>query len=275
MSKVTLNGQVVSDDDLWVYKFFKMSAFSPDIVRQAIANNPPGEALEVEINSVGGSVFAGFEIYSMLLTAPCETVAIVQSLAASSASIIMAGCQKVMVSPVAQVMIHLPSLSVQGNRDDLKQGVKMLDSVTQSILNGYVTHCKGKSDRAQLEKLMQAESWIHAKQAVELGLADGILGVNVDIPSKVVDIFDSIGSGIRALAGNGVESMSADSLIAKYEQLVRDGAEAVPGHPVSPDAPGPGADPPPADDPAQDQQNNDWRDQARLDIELARHTNIF
>ena len=53
MSKVTLNGYVVASEDLWVYDFFGISAFSPATVRQALADNPEGEELEVEINSGG------------------------------------------------------------------------------------------------------------------------------------------------------------------------------------------------------------------------------
>ena len=204
MSKVSLSGVVIPSDDQWLYDWFGVSAFSPATVRQALENNPEGEELEVEINSGGGSVFAGFEIYSLLYAAKCPTVAIVQSLAGSAASTVMSGCKRVLMTPVAQVMIHLPSSYVEGNQDDMKHEAKVLESITQSILNGYLVHCGGKSDRAKLEKLMHSESWITAQEAVELGLADGILGDDESAGQISATIVNSVGSGIRALANSNL-----------------------------------------------------------------------
>ena len=64
--RITLNGLVVASDDQWLYDWFDIEAFSPGVVRRALEDNPEGEDLELEINSGGGSVFAGFEIYSLL-----------------------------------------------------------------------------------------------------------------------------------------------------------------------------------------------------------------
>ena len=61
-----LNGEVVGDQDLWLYQFFEVPAFSPQTIRTAVEENPEGEDLVLEINSGGGSVFAGFEMYSVL-----------------------------------------------------------------------------------------------------------------------------------------------------------------------------------------------------------------
>ena len=68
--RITLNGLVVASGDQWLYDWFGVEAFSPAVVRQALADNPEGEALEVELNSPGGSVFAGFELYSLLREGP-------------------------------------------------------------------------------------------------------------------------------------------------------------------------------------------------------------
>ena len=55
--RVTLNGEVVSDDYQWLYDYFEIAAFSPGVIRQALRDNPEGEELVLEINSIGGSVF--------------------------------------------------------------------------------------------------------------------------------------------------------------------------------------------------------------------------
>lgn len=280
MSKVTLNGFVVPSDDQWLYDWFGIAAFSPAVVRQALENNPEGEELEVEINSGGGSVFAGFEIYSLLYAAKCSTVAIVQSLAGSAASTVMSACKRVLVSPVAQVMIHLPSSYAEGNQNDMKHEAKVLESITQSILNGYLVRCKGKSDRARLEKLMHAESWITAQEAVDLGLADSILGDDESAGQISAAIVNSVGSGIRALATNNLGPLPTQDLAARYEQLVKNGATPADGHPVETAPADSGAENGPSEGERPtgkepEQLGNDWRAQARLAIERNRYINII
>ena len=212
--RIPLNGQVVDTGDQWLYDWFHIDAFSPATLRKALADNPKGEDLELELNSPGGSVFAGFELYSLIREAKCKTVAIVQSLAASAASTVMAACDEVRMSPVAQVMIHLPASVAAGDQDRMKHEARVLESITQSILNGSEVKCRGKASRARLEALLRAESWLTAQEAVELGLADRIL-------------FQELPQVVNALNGP-----TAADLLRKYEQMVRDGAKPAEGHPV-------------------------------------------
>lgn len=259
--RVSLNGLVVSTDDQWLYDWFKIGAFSPGTVRKALAENPEGEDLELEINSPGGSVYAGFEMYAVLQEAKCNTVAIVQSLAASAASTVMAACREVRMSPVAQVMIHLPSTYAHGNQNDLRHEAKWLEQITQSILNGYEEKCGGKISRDRLDKLIRAESWLTAQEAVEIGLADSILGHGAEDSPLPDNIINAAGAGIRALTNASGPVWGTETLMSRYEQMVRDGAEPAEGHPV----PGVGEAP----------QGNgpiveDWRAQARLEVEKLR-----
>lgn len=253
---ITLNGYVVSDEDQWLYDWFEISAFSPGIVRRAVQDNPAGEDLVLEINSGGGSVFAGFEMYSILRGAKCRTVAHVQSIAGSAASTVMEGCTQVLLSPVAQVMIHLPSSTASGNQVDFRHEAKVLDSITQSILNAYELHSNGKATRERLERLMRAESWLSAQEAVELGIADGILFEDSAsatlLPSSIVN---AVGSGIRAMACNAAP-LTASALRARYEELVKTGTKPADGHPV-PESP----------TSAQKSIRDDWQRKARLAIE--------
>ena len=228
---LTVNGAIVSDDDRWLYEYFGFSCFSPSAVRTALSNNPRNEELVLEVNSVGGSVFAGFEIYSLLRQATCPTRAVVQSLAASAASTIVSACQTVQMSPVAQIMIHNPSMSTDGNQDAHKASIKLLDAITQSILNGYEVKVKGKTTRDKLTQLMRSETWLPAQEAVKLGLADEILELDdVEIPSTVVN---AVGDSIRGIF-NSSNIPTAGELRARYEHDVRAGLkEAAPGHPVN------------------------------------------
>lgn len=264
--RITLNGHVVASEDQWLYDWFGIEAFSPAKVRQALAENPAGEDLEMEINSPGGSVFAGFELYSLIREAQCGTVAIVQSLAGSAASTVMAACGRVRMSPVAQVMIHLPSSWAAGNQNDMKHEAKVLESITQSILNGYEAKCRGKADRAQLDRLIRAESWLTAQEAVELGLADEILGWE-SAPEGLAGFVDAIGGSIRTLVNSVGPGTSQPELLARYEQLVRDGAAPAEGHPVAMEHSNPTGQRP-------EQTAGDWTRRARLAIEQNRFLEV-
>ena len=173
--RLKLNGYVAADDDKEIFQWFGYSAFSPKDVRDALEKLPDGETLTLEINSGGGSVWAGSEIYSVLRGSNADTVAEIQSLAASAASYVAIGCNRVMISPVAQMMIHPPSTATSGDAAEHRQSIKILNSIAGSILNAYELKCAGKRTRQQLASMMQAETWLTAQEAVDAGLADEIL----------------------------------------------------------------------------------------------------
>lgn len=223
--RVPLNGYIVMDEDAFIYRYFGFVVFTPKDIRAAIAENPKGEDLVFEVNSNGGSVFAGFEMYSVLRAAKSvHTVAEVQSLAASAASTMMLGCDEVMLSPVAQVMIHLPSTSTEGDVNAHKDSIRVLSSITVSILNAYELRCKGKATREQLESMMNKATWFPAQDALDAGLADGVLYQDGEEPLVLPkDITNAVGGGIRALASSSGEIPAADSLRARYQKLVEEG----------------------------------------------------
>jgi len=248
----------VSDDVAEIYRYFGFSVFSPATIRKAIEDNPEGEDLILEVNSGGGSVFAGFEMFSVLKSAPITTIAEVQSLAASAASTMIAGCTKTYVSPVAQIMMHLPSTSTYGDENDHKASLNILKSIKESILNGYEAKCRGKTTRARLEAMMNAETWLTAQQAVEIGLADGILYQDdgVVLPSSIVN---AVGGGIRSLANSGAGLPDPEQLRAEYNRKAKE-------QPADDNKPCDPADENAAKD------NDGWRAQAwaRLNIEKIR-----
>lgn len=199
--RVPLNGIVSADDDVEVYQWWGIQAFGPRAVREAIANNPAGEDLVLEINSGGGSVEAGSEMYSVLRSAEgVRTRAEVQSIAASAASYLMLGCDEVLMSPVAQVMIHLPATRTEGDRNAHLGSVHVLDTVRESILNAYELKAKGKTSRAEFKRMMNAATWMTAQEAVDCGLADGILYQEEVLPQNIMN---AVGDGIRAIGGSG------------------------------------------------------------------------
>lgn len=198
--RTQLSGYIVSDEDALLYRWFGYSVSCPADIRRAVAENPPGETLTLEINSPGGSMFAGFEMYSVLRGAECDTEAEVQSLAASAASTAMLGCKRVKATPVAQVMVHNPAVTADGNQYDHRKTAKDLDKFAQSILNAYELKCRGKKTREQLKAMMDSETWMPVQEAAEAGLVDEIIGGAELLPAQVVNC---VGGGLRALCGAG------------------------------------------------------------------------
>ena len=272
--RVTLNGCVVSDDDKWLYDWFGVQAFTPGMVRQAIQDNPEGEDLIFEVNSPGGYVEAGHEMYSVLRSAHgrIHTVAEVQSVAASAASVMICGCDHVAIGPASQLMIHLPAVQTSGNVHTHQASIRMLESTRTAILNAYELRCKGKTSRAQLEEMVEQESWFSAQDAVAAGLADSILYLEGETPLEIPDdLTTSLGCGIRALVNSSGMMPSAAALRAEYERRVIAGAAPADGHPVATPEAVPSA-PDDSETPAGDAPavRDDWRAKARLDIEKSR-----
>lgn len=188
--RVRLSGYVAADEDVPFYQFLGYKAFGPEEVRNAIETNPDGEELILEINSLGGSVWAGSEIYSVLMSSDVPTRAEIQSVAASAASYLCLGCDSVWMSPVAQMMMHLPATQTSGNRNDHTDSIHFLDSVAEGILNAYEHKSNGKKTRAELAAMMESTRWMPAQDALDAGLIDGIL--SSDAPGSVLNAAEDI-----------------------------------------------------------------------------------
>ena len=140
------------------------------------------------INSPGGDVFAAAQIYNMLMDYPHEVTVKIDALAASAASVIAMAGTKVCMSPVAMLMIHNPATIAIGDTEEMQKAIDMLNEVKESIMNAY--EIKSGLSRAKISKLMDAETWMNAKEAKKLGFADEILFAegNEPLPDDETDV---------------------------------------------------------------------------------------
>ena len=129
--------------------------------------------ITVWINSPGGDCVAAAQIYNMLMDYKGDVTVKIDGIAASAASVIAMAGTKVLVSPVSMLMIHNPMTAAFGNSDEMQRAIEMLGSVQDSIINAY--EIKTGLSRAKLSHLMDAETWMDANKAVELGFADEIM----------------------------------------------------------------------------------------------------
>ena len=129
--------------------------------------------ITVWINSPGGDCVAAAQIYNMLMDYKGDVTVKIDGIAASAASVIAMAGTKVLVSPVSMLMIHNPMTAAFGNSEEMQKAIEMLSSVKDSIINAY--EIKTGLSRAKLSHLMDAETWMDANKAVELGFADEIM----------------------------------------------------------------------------------------------------
>ena len=125
------------------------------------------------INSPGGNVFAAAEVYTMIRDYPGTVTVKIDAIAASAASVVAMAGERVMMSPVAMIMVHDPMTIAMGNARAMEKAITTLNEVKESIINAYVA--KTGLSRNKVAKLMLDETWLNAKQAVELGFADEIM----------------------------------------------------------------------------------------------------
>ena len=129
--------------------------------------------ITVWINSPGGDCVAAAQIYNMLMDYKGDVTVKIDGIAASAASVIAMAGTKVLISPVGMLMIHNPATIAWGDSAEMQKAIEMLGSVKDSIINAY--EIKTGLSRVKLSHLMDAETWMDAHKAVELGFVDGIL----------------------------------------------------------------------------------------------------
>ena len=151
------------------------SWFDDDVTPQLFKDelNAGNGDITVWINSPGGDCVAAAQIYNMLSNYKGKVTVKIDGIAASAASVIAMAGDTVLVSPVSMLMIHNPATIAWGDHAEMQKAIDMLSEVKESIINAYVL--KTGLSRPKLSHLMDAETWMDANKAVELGFADEIM----------------------------------------------------------------------------------------------------
>lgn len=174
MRTVTVNGDIICNDLKWVYDWLEYESCCPADIRKAAAElTDENEELRVIINSPGGDVQAGQEIYSILKDVKNHVTIEVQSMAASAASMIAMAGDTVKMSPVALLMIHNASTCTSGDYRDMQHTADVLQTVNTAIMQAYIAKT-GKTED-ELRDMMDRETWLTANQCLKNGFADEII----------------------------------------------------------------------------------------------------
>ena len=175
MKTVQMKGEVIPNDYSDVYDWLNCQYFSPKSVTDALTE-ANGEDVSLEINSPGGYIDAGSEIYTELMEYPGKINAQIVGYACSAASWIALAADHVVMSPTAQMMIHRASGGAIGNSTDMKSEYNALDQMDKSFVDLYSKRT-GKSPE-DIYQMMADTTWMNAKTAVENGFADEVMFEN-------------------------------------------------------------------------------------------------
>lgn len=135
----------------------------------------------VWINSPGGDCNAASQIYTMLMGHQGSVTVKIDGIAASAASVIAMAGTKVLMAPTAMMMIHDPLACAYGNAEDFEKIIEELEEYKEAIINAY--ELKTGMSRAKIARLMNEETYMNARKAMEYGFCDGLLE-NERGPSK-------------------------------------------------------------------------------------------
>ncbi len=189
-----------------------------DLIRDLAAIE--ADSINVRVNSPGGSVFGGVAIYNALRTHPAQITTLVDSLAASVASVIaQAGDVRKMVQH-SQMMIHEAQGIAIGAGSEIRDYADLLDKQSDLIASIYADRA-GKS-AGVFRALMNAETWFTAEEAVAEGLADEVL-----IPERAEPDEQSTTNSVSDIVATDLEEEQPTDLDQKqtvdFTDLVKGG----------------------------------------------------
>lgn len=171
-AELRIEGDIVDDEDAWMYELFGEKATSPNAFKAELAAYS-GKPLTVWIDSYGGSVFAATGIYNALKERKGDVTVKIDGKAMSAATIIAMAGKEILMSPSALMMVHNPLTEAYGYASDLRKTADVLDEVKEAIMNAY--QLKTGRSRAKLSQLMDDETYMNAKTAIKEGFADKML----------------------------------------------------------------------------------------------------
>ena len=169
--RLDVKGNIIGSGDGWIYDWLGIEYTTPKKVNEAL-REANGEDIDVYINSPGGDVFAGSEIYTALREYAGKVRIKIVGIAASAASVV-AQAGESEISPTGMFMIHNVQTTTSGDYNDMFHSGETLLSANQGIINAYLE--KTGMSQERLQELMDQETYMSAQQAVEMGFVDKVM----------------------------------------------------------------------------------------------------
>jgi ATP-dependent Clp protease protease subunit len=180
----------VKDDnaELFIYGDIASDAFKwaeTDVSANDIINKLQGvnaKNIDVYINSYGGEVSQGLAIYNALKRHNAKVTTYVDGFACSIASVIaMAGDVRKMYDN-SLLMIHNAWTVAQGNAAELEKAAEDLKVINEATKKAYLEVIN--ISESELTALLDAETWLTAEQAVEMGFATEVIAAKKPVKAS-------------------------------------------------------------------------------------------
>lgn len=186
--RIDIRGVMVPNDYKWYYNFWGEDCTCPRDIQNVIDAAVDGDEIEVYINSPGGVIDVGSEIYTLLYRFKNVKIYITGEACSAASIVAMAGyCE---MSPTALMMVHCVSSGARGNHSDMEHMAETLRTADRALCTAY-TAKTGMSEEEALE-MMEHETWLTAQQARERGLIDAVMfeEKKEDIPLVAGPLFE-------------------------------------------------------------------------------------
>ena len=164
--------------------------------------------IDVHINSGGGSVSQGIAIYNALKEYEGQVHVFVDGLAASISSIIAMAGDTLTMAEGSLMMVHEVWTEIAGNAGELRKEAEVLEKHTNTILDIYESNTP--LSRAEIKKMLEAETWLTAEEAYELGIATDISGALKQAASVNINSFMNAPKELEAIIALNTKSLDPD-----------------------------------------------------------------
>ena len=165
-----------------------LSKTSAEYIRKAIEKAGTINGIELYINSIGGYVDEGVSIYNLLKRQSVPVTAYIDGIACSIASVVAMAADKIVMPSNTTMMIHHAIGGCYGNAKEHREFASQLDKISEASTNSYLVHAGDKLTRETLEPLLNAETFLTAQEAFDIGLCDEILDpVDLTDSKEIID----------------------------------------------------------------------------------------
>lgn len=186
---IEVNGTIVSNDDAWIYDWFDIECTCPKKIKDQL-KEANGDEVIVKVNSGGGDLFAGNDIYYMLTQYAGKVTVDISGIAASAATLICCAGDVVRANPGIQYMVHNVSTMASGDYKVMDKTSSVLKNANKSISNIY--RLKTGMSNEELLKMMNEETWMDAEKAKSYGFIDEIIGDDGMFSNNPITITNSV-----------------------------------------------------------------------------------
>lgn len=247
-------GNVEGDSVDWWTGEEIQSETSAKHFRDELAKHPDVTQINIYINSYGGSVFEGTAIYSQLKRHPANKTVYIDGFACSVAAVIAMAGDQVIMPGNTMMMIHNAWMCICGNSKELRKAADDLDIIMEANRQAFLEKSNGKITEEELIELMEAESWLTAKQCLEYGFCDEVQGREVDM-TDAKQMLQKVNDSLeRKLSFNKAIAAQIRELIQKQNGQASPEPEPAAEPAVQPAEPQQADEPPVQDPPAQERE---------------------